>query len=93
MCGIAGTIFRKNFILGVEVNKEELQKMYYSVESGRETVENFIEKCWQYKSNINFLRYCKYDTERTQIYLLCNKIKELSNKWYNYDNSYGKKIN
>lgn len=81
MCGIAGTIYKRDFLPGKEVKIHELQEIFLAVKKNEQNISVLLEKCWQYKSNINFLRYCKDETERSQIDLLCDKIEHLSHEW------------
>ena len=43
MCGIVGTLYKKNFALGKEIKKEELKEVLVSIESGREKAEYLLE--------------------------------------------------
>jgi len=82
MCGIAGTIYKKDFSPGTEVTYMVLSDCFQSMINGEKDIDLFIEKCWEYKSNINFLRYCKDDNERNNIEILCNRIKSYSKKFF-----------
>ena len=75
MCGISGTIFNKDYYPGMEVRNEELYEIFNSISDIDDTVEKFLDKCWEYKSNINFLRYCNDEQERIKINILSDKIK------------------
>jgi len=81
MCGIAGRIYKRDFVAGPEVRKEELREMLSSVECETGSVDEFLNRTWKYKSNINFLRYFKDEAERKYIDLLCEDINKLTDKW------------
>ena len=58
MCGIVGSIFKKDFNKGHEVSVVELNIILDNIKSGKKDIKTFLERCWQYKSNTNFFRYC-----------------------------------
>lgn len=91
MCGIAGTIYKKDFELGVEITTTMLEALVDSVEKEPFKVDNLLEACWKYKSNCNFLRYCRDKKEQKKIDLICKRLKQLSNKFYGDGLSFGKK--
>ena len=57
MCGIAGTIYKKNFLPGIIVKVDELMELFSQVKSGNVTCAEFLDLAWKYKSNVNFIRY------------------------------------
>ena len=77
MCGISGTIYKKDFSPGTEVTYKVLSDSFQSMINGKEDIDHFIHKCWEYKSNINFLRYCKDDNERENIKILLQTLTVL----------------
>ena len=81
MCGIAGTIYKKNYLPGKEINIDELEKVFHAVQTEQSTVDNFLELCWLYKSNINFLRYFRDKSERNKVKELSKQIKIISKSW------------
>jgi len=81
MCGIAGTVYRKEFLPGVEVTADELAAVVSQVKDGKQSVSTLLEKCWQYKSNINFLRFCKDDAERTNIDTISENLRNVAAEW------------
>ena len=62
MCGIAGTIYKKNYLPGIKVGVDELTQMF-SKGPTRVTYQEFLDLAWKYKSNVNFIRYCKDELE------------------------------
>lgn len=81
MCGIAGTIFRKNYNKGIVIKKEELGNILNEIKLGNSKVNLLLEKSWKYKSNVNFLRYCRTKEERDYIEIFCNDLKKLSENY------------
>lgn len=80
MCGIAGTLYNKNFLQGIEVTSKDLIKLLEDVEKNKSNTKDFLELSWKYKSNVNFLRYFSDQNERLQIKKLCKKISKLNKK-------------
>ena len=66
MCGIAGTIFNHNFPKGSEVTASDLMEIFNDITINYNT-EKFLDECWAYKSNINFIRYFNDANERKRI--------------------------
>ena len=83
MCGIAGTIYRKNYYPGEEISIDELNSVLYAIQKEQSTVEDLLELCWLYKSNINFLRYFRDKDERNKVKELSKQILAISNSWLN----------
>ena len=81
MCGIAGTIYRKKYHAGIEIRVDELERVLHGVQEGNSTVEDLLELCWLYKSNINFLRYFIDENERKKVKELSKQILAISNSW------------
>ena len=67
MCGIVGSIFKKDFNKGHEVSVVELNIILDNIKSGKKDINTFLERCWEYKSNTNFLRYCSDIKERKKL--------------------------
>ncbi len=80
MCGISGTIYSSDYNPGILVSTEELFKLFDQVVNGSALTSSLLDMAWKYKSNINFIRYCKSTSERKKIKLLCNKISDYSEK-------------
>ena len=80
MCGIAGTLYNKKFLKGIEVSSEDLINLIKDVKKNKASTEEFLELSWKYKSNINFLRFFSDDTERLKIRKICRHISELNKK-------------
>lgn len=74
MCGIAGTIYSNNYLPGIEVIPEDLFSLLDKIEEGNAEASELLDLAWKYKSNINFLRYCKSYSEQKEIDSLCKKI-------------------
>ena len=72
MCGIAGTIFNQNFTLGSEVLLLDIKKI---IENEQLKSEELLELAWKYKSNINFLRFCKNLSEREELSNICTSLE------------------
>ena len=72
MCGIAGTIFNKKFPLGTEVSLLKLKKI---IENENASTEKILELAWKYKSNINFLRFCKDVSEKEELSNICASLE------------------
>lgn len=64
MCGIAGTVFNRKFRPGVPVKREKLTQILANVQNASAKPVQLLDLAWQYKSNVNFLRYCKEPDER-----------------------------
>lgn len=80
MCGIAGTVYDRNFLDGFEVKAEELIKKIYQVKTDKCPTKVLLDLAWKYKSNINFLRYSKDDKERALLHEAINLIDDLAEK-------------
>jgi len=78
MCGISGTIFRREFIPGPKVTSGMLQIKFDSLLEGNTSVSEFLDIVWTYKSNVNFLRYCHNKTERVEVRKLCKHLGKLA---------------
>ncbi|MDP3981647.1 MAG: SIS domain-containing protein, partial [Chlamydiota bacterium] len=81
MCGIAGTVFNKNFLSGKEIRVSDLEKTFLLIQKDEKNVYTLLDQCWQYKSNINFLRYYRNKSEKENIKKLCAMMKDLSGEW------------
>ena len=79
MCGISGTIVNKNYNLGIKVNPEKLSDLLQNIKNEKSDIDKLLEKVWDYKSNINFIRYVNNKAERDSIANIANKILELAN--------------
>ena len=80
MCGIAGTVFNKDFLKGEEVAINDLKESLNSIRNNSNNSEILLEQAWKYKSNINFLRFCKDNNEKYDLKILCSSIKELADQ-------------
>ena len=80
MCGIAGTVFNSDFFDGEEVFVSDLKKSYEGVQNNTINSELLLELAWKYKSNINFLRFCKNLSERSDLKDLSDLIKKTADK-------------
>ena len=80
MCGIAGTIYRRDYQPGVWVDTDDLFGLLEQIENGSVPSSSLLDMAWKYKSNINFIRYCKSSSEREKISLLCDEIFTYSEK-------------
>ena len=78
MCGISGTIVNKNYNLGRKVIPEELSVLLQSVKNEQSDIDQLLEKTWEYKSNVNFIRYVNSKAERDSITNIANKILKLA---------------
>ena len=78
MCGISGTIVNKNYNQGMKVIPEELSVLLQSIINEQSDIDQLLEKAWEYKSNVNFIRYVKSKTERDSITNIANKISKLA---------------
>ena len=79
MCGISGTIVKKNYNPGKKVRPEELSDMVNNLKNGNKDIDRLLEKVWEYKSNVNFIRYVNNKAERKLIKIIANKINDLGN--------------
>jgi glutamine---fructose-6-phosphate transaminase (isomerizing) len=75
MCGIAGTIFNENFPLGILVTLEDISKAFSLLEVGMSSTEKLLQLAWQYKSNVNFLRFCRNKKEQIGLKNICNSLE------------------
>ena len=80
MCGIAGTVFNKDFLKGEEVTINDLKESLNSISNNSNNSEILLEQAWKYKSNINFLRFCKDTNEKPDLKILCSLIKEIADE-------------
>tara|TARA_Y100000739_G_scaffold229854_1_gene246724 strand:- start:7030 stop:10965 length:3936 start_codon:yes stop_codon:yes gene_type:complete len=76
MCGIAGTVYNKDFLPGEEVTIRNLKKTFKNIKNDVHGSEKLLAQAWKYKSNTNFLRFCKNPTEKNELQDLCKSIKE-----------------
>ena len=74
MCGIAGTIYSKNYLSGIEVTSEDLFSLLDRIKDGDAEPVELLDLAWKYKSNINFLRFCKNSIEQKEIETFCSKV-------------------
>ena len=74
MCGIAGTIYKKNYLPGIKVEVDELVQLFSKVQLGNATCQEFLDLAWKYKSNVNFIRYCKDELEAVSLDSLCKSV-------------------
>jgi len=75
MCGIAGTIFNENFALRTLVTLEDISKAISLLEVGMSSTEELLQLAWQYKSNVNFLRFCRNKKEQVGLKNICNSLE------------------
>ena len=80
MCGIAGTIYSSDYQPGILVNTDDLFVLLDQIKNGSVPSSSLLDMAWKYKSNVNFIRYCKSASEREKIKLLCDKIFTYSEK-------------
>jgi len=80
MCGIAGTIYSSDYQPGIWVNTDDLFVLLAQIENGSVPSSRLLDMAWKYKSNVNFIDYCKSASERGKIKLLCDKIFTFSEK-------------
>ena len=80
MCGIAGTIYNSDYLPGILISVEDLLISIDKIETDVISCSMFLDMAWKYKSNVNFIRYCKSASEREKIKLLCSKIIACSEK-------------
>jgi len=80
MCGIAGTIYSSNYLPGILISVDDLLLSIDKTETASISCSMFLDMAWKYKSNVNFIRYCKSASEREKINLLCSKISACSEK-------------
>ncbi|MBI4366269.1 MAG: SIS domain-containing protein [Deltaproteobacteria bacterium] len=64
MCGIAGTIFTRAYHPGTRVDRAALTRALAVLRRGSRTPDRLLHLAWEYKSNVNFLRYCREPGER-----------------------------
>ena len=81
MCGIAGTIFSRNNKFRKKVTTDDLHKIVQSVIKKEKSINNLLKVCWDYKSNVNFLRFFKSDNERQIIKNISEDILILSKNY------------
>ena len=74
MCGIAGTVYSNNYLSGIEVTSEDLFSLLDRIQDGDAESAELLDLAWKYKSNINFLRFCKNSIEQKEIETFCNKV-------------------
>jgi glucosamine 6-phosphate synthetase-like amidotransferase/phosphosugar isomerase protein len=79
MCGIAGTVFSADFNYGIEVSLNDFKNALQKIEN-KDGSEALLDLAWQYKSNINFIRFCKKNSERKKLIELCESIKNHADK-------------
>ena len=79
MCGIAGTIYSKKFTKGIFVNDKKLIYQIKAYENKKINSKKLLEIAWQYKSNVNFLRYCRDSKEKFKIKKIIKLFLELKN--------------
>ena len=77
MCGIAGLVFNSKFEEGEKVNLAELEDLIKSTENTH-NANHLLDKCWQYKSNINFIRYFRNKKERNSINVLGKRVLNIA---------------
>ncbi len=65
MCGIAGTVYNHKFLEGKKVLVSDIEDALNLLDENRPEV--LLDLAWKYKSNINFIRYCKDSVERKKI--------------------------
>ena len=76
MCGISGTLYNKDYINGPKVNVDELLQ-YFNNDNYHHKISKILDLSWKYKSNINFLKYCKDKCEREKVKNLCNIVDKI----------------
>ena len=81
MCGISGTIVNKQYNSGVKINPEELSILIQNIKNGKADIDQLLEKTWEYKSNVNFIRYVNSKAERDSVTNIANKILDLANHY------------
>ena len=80
MCGIAGTVYASKYSSGILVEVDEIFDLLEKVRVGDASCFMFLDLAWKYKSNVNFIRFCKSTLERDKIKLLCDQIFDYSEK-------------
>lgn len=91
MCGIAGTVYNREILPGIEIQPENLQEILKNIKNGNDNSANLLDAAWKYKSNINFLRFVKDNKEKNaidEVVLSINLLSEsIKNKIPNIDKS------
>ena len=64
MCGIAGTIYSREYLDGILVNVDDLFVLVDKIQTDSAPCSMLLDMAWKYKSNVNFIRYCKTASER-----------------------------
>lgn len=89
MCGIAGTIYSKKFTKGIFVNDKKFISQINAYKNQKINSKQLLKTAWQYKSNVNFLRYFRDPEEKLKI----KKITKLFLELQNYKTKIIKNIN
>ncbi len=79
MCGIAGTIFNDDFNNGIEVSIEDIKEALERIDKDNGS-DALLDLAWQYKSNVNFIRFCKDNSERVKLSEICLSISKEGEK-------------
>jgi glutamine---fructose-6-phosphate transaminase (isomerizing) len=80
MCGIAGTVYNKKIIDGFEIYPELILQVFNAFRDGTKDSSDLLDVSWKYKSNINFIRFCRDNNERILVNQIAQSIKECSEK-------------
>ena len=81
MCGISGTIVSKDYNTGIKVIPENLSVLLQRIKNEQSDIDLLLEKVWEYKSNVNFVRYVNSKSERDSIDNISDKILELADHY------------
>ena len=71
--------FSADFNHGIEVSLNDFNNALQKIEN-KDGSEALLDLAWQYKSNINFIRFCKKNSERKKLIELCESIKKHADK-------------
>ena len=78
MCGIAGTVYNREILSGIEISPENLKLIISEIKNGNDKSSSLLDAVWKYKSNINFLRFVKDSKEKDAIDEIVFSINLLS---------------
>ena len=82
MCGLSGTVIKKQYNPGKKILPEDLAVLINNISKDKEkNINKLLDQTWDYKSNINFLRYATSEQERKSITTLVNKIENIANQY------------
>ena len=77
MCGLVGAVFRANQHRENPILPKDFKFLISMFDQGQAEAADLLKAAWNYKSDFNFIRYYRDETERKEIEAICVQLMEI----------------